>query len=76
VIISIEALLLANYWVSSRTVMQMQSNAIGYAKFDSRSHNAMIRVYDEAGNVIQTHQQQEILKSRERYTRKQKAATQ
>jgi hypothetical protein len=31
------------------------SNAIGYAKFYSRSHHAVIRVYDEAGNVIQTH---------------------
>ena len=28
-------------------------NAIGYAKFRSRSKNAVIRVYDEAGNVIQ-----------------------
>jgi hypothetical protein len=28
------------------------SNAIGYAKFRSRSHDAVIRVYDEAGNVI------------------------
>ena len=32
------------------------SNAIGYAKFRSRSHDAMIHVYDEAGNVIQTHE--------------------
>jgi hypothetical protein len=32
------------------------SNAIGYAKFFSRSHNAVIRVYDEAGNVIETHE--------------------
>jgi len=31
------------------------SNAIGYAKFYSRSHNAVIRVYDEAGAVIETH---------------------
>jgi hypothetical protein len=31
------------------------SSAIGYAKFYSRSHNAVIRVYDEAGNVIETH---------------------
>jgi hypothetical protein len=29
-------------------------NAIGYAKFRSRSHNAVIRVYEEAGNVIET----------------------
>jgi hypothetical protein len=31
------------------------SNAIGYAKFFSRSHDAVIRVYDEAGNVIAMH---------------------
>jgi len=31
------------------------SNAIEYAKFRSRSHDAVIRVYDNAGNVIQTH---------------------
>jgi hypothetical protein len=31
-------------------------NAIGYAKFYSRSHNAVIRVYDEAGKVIETHE--------------------
>jgi hypothetical protein len=30
-------------------------HAIGYAKFYSRSHDAVIRVYDEAGKVIQTH---------------------
>ena len=30
------------------------ANAIGYAKFYSRSHHAVIRVYDEAGNVIET----------------------
>ena len=33
------------------------SNAIGFAKFRSRSHNAVIRVYDEAGNVIEMHEQ-------------------
>jgi hypothetical protein len=31
------------------------SNAIDYAKFFSRSHRAVIRVYDDAGNVIETH---------------------
>jgi len=31
------------------------SNAIGYAEHRSRSHRAVIRVYDEAGNVIETH---------------------
>jgi hypothetical protein len=30
------------------------ANAIGFAKFYSRSHDAVIRVYDEAGNVIET----------------------
>jgi len=29
------------------------SNAIHYAKFFSRSHDAVIRVYDEAANVIE-----------------------
>jgi hypothetical protein len=32
------------------------SDAIDYAKFCSRSHDAMIRVYDGAGNVIETHE--------------------
>jgi len=32
------------------------SDAIEYAKFYSRSHDAVIRVYDEAGNVIETHE--------------------
>jgi hypothetical protein len=32
------------------------SNAIGYAEHRSRSHDAVICVYDGAGNVIQTHE--------------------
>jgi len=32
------------------------SNAVSYAKFYSRSHDAVIRVYDAAGNVIETHE--------------------
>jgi len=32
------------------------SNAIGYAKFFSRSHDAVIRVFDQAGNVIEIHE--------------------
>ena len=32
------------------------SNAVGYAMHYSRSHDAVIRVYDEAGNVIETHE--------------------
>jgi hypothetical protein len=31
-------------------------NSINYAKFRSRSHDAVIDVYDEAGNVIETHE--------------------
>jgi hypothetical protein len=32
------------------------SNAIDHAKFYCRSHHALIRVYDEAGNVIEAHE--------------------
>jgi hypothetical protein len=32
------------------------SNAIGFAKFFSCSRDAVIRVYDDAGNVIETHE--------------------
>jgi hypothetical protein len=31
-------------------------NAIGYAMHSSRSHHAVIHVYDEVGNVIETHE--------------------
>ena len=32
------------------------SDAVNYARFYSRSHRAVIRVYDGAGNVIETHE--------------------
>jgi len=32
------------------------SDAVQYAKLVSRSHDAVIRVYDEAGNVIEMHE--------------------
>jgi hypothetical protein len=32
------------------------SNAIGYAEHRSRSHDAVIRVYDSTGNVIEMHE--------------------
>ena len=32
------------------------TNAVGDAKFFSRSHHAVIRVYDAAGNVIDTNE--------------------
>jgi len=31
-------------------------NATGYAMHDSRSADAVIRVYDDAGNVVETHE--------------------
>ena len=40
------------YYASSPT----SNITIGYAKFRSRSHDAVIRVYDEAGNVVETHE--------------------
>jgi hypothetical protein len=41
------------------------SDAIGYAQFYSRSHHAVIRVYDEAGNVIEAHERKSESKSGE-----------
>ena len=38
------------------------SNAIGYAQHYRRSHDAVIRVYDESGNVIETHEHKGDLK--------------
>jgi hypothetical protein len=32
-------------------------DALEYAKHYSRSHDAVIRVYDDTGNVIETHEQ-------------------
>jgi hypothetical protein len=32
------------------------SNIVDHAKFYSRSHAAVIRVYDDAGDVIETHE--------------------
>ena len=33
-----------------------EPNAIGNAKSKSRSHKAVVHVYDDAGNVIETHE--------------------
>jgi hypothetical protein len=38
------------------------NNAIGFAKFFGRSHHAVIRVCDEASNLIETHEQAGDLK--------------
>jgi hypothetical protein len=40
-----------------------EPNAISYAKFFSRSYDAVIRVYDSAGNVIETHSRPDSSKS-------------
>jgi hypothetical protein len=40
------------------------SNAIGWARFYGGSHDAVIRVYDDADNVIETHEQAGEFKSR------------
>ena len=36
--------------------MRWKCKICEYVKHRSRSHNAVIRVYDEAGNVIETHE--------------------
>ena len=48
-----DALLFGRLWYGAPNAV---ANAIGYAKFWSRSHDAVIRVYDGAGNVIETHE--------------------
>jgi hypothetical protein len=48
-----DALLFGRLWYDGPNAA---SNAIGYASQCSRSHDAVIRVYDEAGNVIETHE--------------------
>jgi hypothetical protein len=49
-----EALPFGRLWYGEPNAI---SNAIGYAKFFSRSHDAVICVYDAADNVIETHEQ-------------------
>ena len=48
-----DALPFGRLWYAERNAV---SNASGYAKHRSRSHNAVIRVYDAVGNVIETHE--------------------
>jgi hypothetical protein len=40
---------------SQRGKGKMPSRTLGYAMHSSRSHRAVIRVYDPSGNVIETH---------------------
>ena len=35
---------------------RLKPDAIGYTEFYSRSHDAVIRISDHAGNVIETHE--------------------
>ena len=48
-----DALPFGRLWYSEPNAI---ANAIGYAEHRSRSHDAVIRVYDEAGIVIETHE--------------------
>jgi hypothetical protein len=48
-----DALPFGRLWYGELTAV---ANAIGYATHRSRSHDAVIRVYNEAGNVIETHE--------------------
>ena len=49
-----DALPYGGLWYAGQNAV---ANAIGYAEHRSRSHDAVIHVYDDAGNVIQTHEQ-------------------
>jgi len=48
--LSSDALPFARLWYTK------PDDAVDYATFFSRSHHAVIHVYDEAGNVIETHE--------------------
>jgi hypothetical protein len=48
-----DALPFGRLWYGEQNAV---SDAIGYAKFRTRSHRAVIRVYDGAGNVIEAHE--------------------
>jgi hypothetical protein len=41
---------------ATSTLPLRMKDAIGYANFYSRSHDAVIRVYNEADNMIETHE--------------------
>ena len=46
----------ASHYATFHDLWYGELNAIADAKHYSRSHDAVIRVYDEAGNVIETHE--------------------
>jgi len=41
---------------SSRKISNAIGDAIAYCQVFNRSHDAVIRVYDDSGNVIETHE--------------------
>jgi len=47
--------------------------AVGYAMHYIRSHHAVIRVYDSAGNVIETHEHKATSKNGECFRRETKS---
>jgi hypothetical protein len=47
--------LISNTLPFGRLWYDTPDHAVGYAMHSGRSHNALIRVYDAAGNVIETH---------------------
>ena len=51
-----ERLAADGYFVYAGARKDADLEALRYAKFRSRSHDAVIRVFDEAGNVIETHE--------------------
>src|SRR5262245_2312397 len=56
-----DALLFGRLWYDT------PDNAIGYTMHSSSSHDALIRVYDDAGNVIETHEHKGEFKNRNRF---------
>ena len=48
-----DALPFGRLWYSEPNAI---ANAIGYAEHRSRLHDAVIRVFDESSNVIETHE--------------------
>ena len=54
--VSFSSALTINLFPSPRRASAIQIDAVEYAKFRSRSHDSVIRVYDDAGSVIETYE--------------------
>src|SRR5215467_2561868 len=65
---------LCNHLQSAAAYLLPMLRIIDTAQHCSRSHDAVIRVYDDTGNVIETHEHKGDFKSGERYLLRQKAA--